>query len=174
MLVLTPMPEIEEAGSGPPEQAASRGTLASPAAAAKSRVRGPTVLQRQAAEPVPRTAAARPAGKNTTTTMAVSGGVAKKTGMVLARAKIAPGSGGVAATRDRQNALLSKGFGRKAEAVAREGAVGSLATSTMPKKRDTPDAAEHTSRMRTWMKTSLTRKVCRCLLTAKATKARGV
>ena len=54
----------------------------------------------------------------------VTGGKGYKTGMVLARAKLPRGTSEIAATRDRQKTLLSKGQYRDAEKVARESTSG--------------------------------------------------
>ena len=56
----------------------------------------------------------------------VTGGKARKTGMLLARAKLGTATSEVAATRDRQSTLLSKGRYRDAELTAREAPTGTL------------------------------------------------
>ena len=67
----------------------------------------------------------------------ITGGKASKTGTVLARAQLASSPPGVVAAKERQTALLGKGKYRDAEAVAREGPVGSLATKNMPNHKGT-------------------------------------
>ena len=90
----------------------------------------------------------------------VTGGKGYKTGMVLARAKLPRGTSEIAATRDRQKTLLSKGQYRDAEKVAREASAGTLKTGTMPKKRDAKGAdSEHEKAFYSWMKTALGGKV---------------
>ena len=105
--------------------------------AAKQRQRGPTVLERLAAEQAAASVAVergakRSKGASGATIRAAAddgtcGGKSRKTGMVLARAELAESPSGVGAARDCQVALVGKKY-RKAESVARETAVGMLAT----------------------------------------------
>ena len=84
-----------------------------------------------------------------------TGGKALKTGMVLARARLAGATSEIPATRDRQSALLGKGDYRDSEKVGREAAIGTLKTSNMPKLKDAKDRATHKAAMDKWKKVSL-------------------
>ena len=87
------------------------------------------------------------------------GSKAWKTGMVLTRAKLGTATSEIAATRDRQSALLSKGMFRDAEKVAREAATGTLKTSRMPKRKNAVGTSAHQAEFRHWMKQTLSGKV---------------
>ena len=92
--------------------------------------------------------------------MSVTGGKATKTGMVLARAQLSMTQTGVVAAQERQSALLGKGKYRKAETVAREAPVGTLATKDMPKRKGMKGSeADFKKRFGTWMRTALSAKV---------------
>ena len=83
-----------------------------------------------------------------------------KTGMVLARAQLAASTTGIVVARDRQAALVGKGEYREAEKVARESAVGRLATKEMPKrKQSSATSEEFRQEFRTWMRSTLGGKV---------------
>jgi hypothetical protein len=92
----------------------------------------------------------------------VTGGKARKTGTVLARAQLPYSTAGTiigaGAVADRQTTLLGKSTYRESEKVAREGAVGSMATDKMPRMRDacTEEEREETrKKMRVWKKENL-------------------
>ena len=116
----------------------------SAALAAKHRQRGPSVLERlradeEAAAQAAAVASERWAKRRKTAPVVqpppeCTGGMAMKTGMVLARAQLAESTSGVVAARDRQAALVGKGY-RQAEKVAQEQPVGTLATKDMPKRK---------------------------------------
>ena len=90
----------------------------------------------------------------------LTGGTATKTGMVLARAQLSSSQTGVVAAQERQSALLGKGKYRKAETVAREAPVGTLATKDMPKRKGMKGSeADFQKRFGTWMRTALSAKV---------------
>ena len=90
----------------------------------------------------------------------VTGGKATKTGMFLARAQLSTTQTGVVAAQERQSALLGKGKYRKAETVAREAPVGTLATKDMPKRKGMKGSeADFQKRFGTWMRTALSAKV---------------
>ena len=83
-----------------------------------------------------------------------------KTGMVLARAKLAESASGIIAARDRQAALVGKGDYREAEKVAREAPVGTLATKEMPKRKESSESAvQFKASFRTRMRSTLGAKV---------------
>ena len=103
---------------------------------------------------VPAAKAAAPAAKAT-------GGKARKTGMLLARAKLGTATSELAATRDRQAALLSKGTFRDAELTAREAPTGTLNVATMPKRKDAVSAAAHKEAMKARMRQTYSGKVRR-------------
>ena len=117
----------------------------SAALAAKHRQRGPSVLERlradeEAAAQAAAVASERWAKRRKTAPLVqpppeCTGGMAMKTGMVLARAQLAESTSGVVAARDRQAALVGKGLYRQAEKVAQEQPVGTLATKDMPKRK---------------------------------------
>ena len=89
----------------------------------------------------------------------ITGGKATKTGMVLARAQLTTSPSGVVAAQERQAALLGKGKYRKAEDLAREGPVGSLATNTMPKHKGKAGSVEQFRKsFGQWMRTALKAK----------------
>ena len=71
----------------------------------------------------------------------------------MARAQLSATQSGVIAAQERQSALLGKGkLYRKAEALAREAPVGSLATEDMPKRKEMKGSeAEFKKRFGTWM-----------------------
>jgi len=77
----------------------------------------------------------------------VSGGKGRKTGMVLARAKLGTATSDIAATRDRQGAQLSKGRYRDAEKTGREAPTGTLNTASMPKRKGAKSKATHKAAM---------------------------
>ena len=142
----------------------------SAALAAQGRKRGPSVLERLRAEEdaAQEAAAASARAFKRHKTMAASevseavrstGGTVMKTGMVLARAKLAESASGIVAARDRQAALVGKGMYRDAETVASESPVGTLATKQMPKRKDAFSAAQHKASFRVWMRDSLGAKV---------------
>ena len=116
----------------------------SAALAAKHRQRGPSVLERlradeEAAAQAAAVASERWAKRRKTAPVVqpppeCTGGMAMKTGMVLARAQLAESTSGVVAARDRQAALVGKGY-RQAEKVAQEQPVGTLATKDMTKRK---------------------------------------
>ena len=116
-------------------------TAGSAAVLAKVRKRGPSVLERLRADKeavmesgVGRSKRAKVvAAIAEAAPLAVSGGKSRKTGFVLARAVLAESPSGVGVARERQAALVGKQF-RKAEAVARETAVGMLATKQVPRR----------------------------------------
>ena len=86
-----------------------------------------------------------------------------KTGMVLARAQLAESTSGVVAARDRQAALVGKGY-RQAEKVAQEQPVGTLATKDMPKRKGSAlDKAQFKEAFTTWMRKSMQEKSKRML-----------
>ena len=88
-----------------------------------------------------------------------SGGKSRNTGMVLARAELADSPSGVGAARERQAALVGKQY-RKAETLARETAVGMMATKEMPRRKKSTDSPEqHKSNFYAWMRGSLHGKV---------------
>ena len=98
--------------------AADAAIMKSPALAAQQRVRGPSVLQRRAAEeaalraanpPRPPRAAQKDGHDAVGARGKVERGVSMKTGMVLARARLGSSTGGVVAAQERQASLLSKG-----------------------------------------------------------------
>ena len=141
--------------------------LRSPALCAKSRERGPSVLERQAAEQAELdsriqkpSARVEPAGA-ARKAPAVTGGKSVKTGMVLARAQLCESESGVVVARDRRSALVSKGRFREAEKVAREQAVGTLATKDMPKRKNAEAPAAHKRAFGEWMRSALASKVRR-------------
>ena len=83
--------------------------------------------------------------------------------MVLARAQLSTTETGIVAAQERQLSLLSKGKYRKAEAVAQEAAVGSLATEKMPKhKGKSGTEAQFKQAFGAWMRTALKAKVLEC------------
>ena len=91
--------------------------------------------------------------------LAVSGGKSRKTGFVLARAVLAESLSGVGVARERQAALVGKQF-RKAEAVARETAVGMLATKQVPRRKESDDSRQQFKRkFNAWMCENFTAKV---------------
>ena len=94
----------------------------------------------------------------------VTGGKARKTGMLLARAKLGTATSEVAATRDRQSTLLSKGRYRDAELTAREAPTGTLNIASMPKRKEAVSTAAQKEAMNTWMKKTYSGKVSRCVL----------
>ena len=94
-----------------------------------------------------------------TPTGPITGGKATKTGMVLARAQLVQSSSAIQATRDRQNAMLSKGAFRCAEKVGREAAVGTLRTASKPIRPAFEDKETHRKAFGDWMKTTLQEKV---------------
>ena len=117
----------------------------SAALAAQGRKRGPSVLQRlrkeeEAAARAAAAACTRPRKRCKIVAqaggMASSSGMAMKTGMVAARAKLAASSSGIVAAQDRQAALVGTGKYRVAEKVAREAPIGSLATNEMTKRKN--------------------------------------
>jgi hypothetical protein len=75
------------------------------------------------------------AKKRMVTEVKVTGGKAKKTGMVLARAQLSASTSGVVAAQQRQDSLLGKGRYRDAEKLASEAPVGTLSTKDMPKRK---------------------------------------
>ena len=110
--------------------------MGSPASAAKARKRGQTVQEQRAQRhtaQVTKSIAKVAVHKVKAQKSEVTGGKAKKTGMVLARAQLRAPSGGVVASADRQNAMLAKNY-REAEKVAREASIGTM--STPPSKKD--------------------------------------
>ena len=141
------------------------------AAAAKKRQRGPTISEaRQAKEAADQKAAGAQSSRPTAKPSACEDGVpsstdgkARKTGMVLARAKLSATIGGVVAAQERANSLLGKGdVYRDAESLARQGPVGSLSTKDMPKRKDAKSAtakAKHGKGFRAWMTRALKSKV---------------
>ena len=139
------------------------------AAAAKKRQRGPTVSDRLRTEEAQQMAAGAQASRKAEKAMAGKDGVrpssdgkARKTGMVLARAKLSSTTGGVVAAQERANSLLGKGTFRDAETLARQGPVGSLSTKDMPKRKDATSAtakAKHGKDFRAWMARALKSKV---------------
>jgi len=141
----------------------------SAALAAQGRKRGPSVLERLRAEEdvaAQEAAAASARSVKRRKTVAASevsaestGGMVMKTGMVLARAKLAESASGIVAARDRQAALVGKGRYRDAEKVASESPVGTLATKEMPKRKDALSTAQHKESFRLWMRDSLGAKV---------------
>ena len=141
----------------------------SAALAAQGRKRGPSVLQRlrkeeEAAARAAAAACTRPRKRCKIVAqaggMASSSGMAMKTGMVAARAKLAASSSGIVAAHDRQAALVGTGKYRVAEKVAREAPAGSLATKEMPKRKfSTASTAKFKMEFRKWMKTALGGKV---------------
>ena len=128
-----------------------------------TRDRGPSVTERRRAEEL--TLLTRPQHSQTkkvAVEQPVSDGKSKKTGFLLARAKLSPTTGGVVAAQQRRNSLLSKGKFRDAEKLAREAAVGSLNAKEMPKRKDATTQAkvdEHAQSFRSWMQRSLKVKV---------------
>ena len=139
--------------------------------AAKRRERGLSVIEQrrrdEEAELLRATVKRKVAAKNgkrvSRKLMQATGGKAMKTGMLLARARLTSATGGVIAAHQRQNSLLAKGTFRDAERLAREGPVGSLSVSEMPRRKDaTTDAAaaKHAGCFRSWMKRALKAKVC--------------
>ena len=89
----------------------------------------------------------------------ITGGKATKTGMVLARAQLTTSPSGVVAAQERQAALLGKGKYRKAEDLAREAPVGSLATNTMPKHKGNGGSDKHFQKsFGQWMRTAFKAK----------------
>ena len=123
--------------------------------AAQNRKRGLSVLERlradedAAADAVDQAAVASARSRKQRKTVSAvedvavlerSGGMSMKTGMVLARAKLAESASGILVAQDRQAALVGKGAYREAEKVAREGPVGMLATKEMP---NLAEGAEH-------------------------------
>ena len=150
--------------------------IASPALSAKNRKRGPTVSERLRAEDaawlsdydatadvvLDRRGSDSQGTGGGAVKVTSTGGKSRKSGMVLARAQLAAAANGVIAARDRQNALLSKGTYRKAEGVAREAPVGTLAVKDMPKRKDAKSAEEQAQfkqKYRAWMRASLSSKV---------------
>ena len=110
-------------------------------------------VTRAASRTVAIAAEKRPAGQ-------VTGGKSCKTGMVLARAKLPRATSGIAATRDRQNALLGKGEHRDAEKVASEAPVGTMTSASRPKRKDSEHGSKgHKEAFYTWMKKALHGKV---------------
>ena len=140
----------------------------SAALAAKHRQRGPSVLERlradeEAAAQAAAVASERWAKRRKTAPVVqpppeCTGGMAMKTGMVLARAQLAESTSGVVAARDRQAALVGKGY-RQAEKVAQEQPVGTLATKDMPKRKGSAlDKAQFKEAFTTWMRKSMQEK----------------
>ena len=139
--------------------------------AAQNRKRGPSVLERlradeEAAAQQAAVASARSSKRRKTSALEASeaaergGGMVMKTGMVLARAQLAESASGIVAARDRQAALVGKGLYREAEKVAREQALGTLATKDMPKRKgSTLDKAQFKEAFTTWMRKSVHAKV---------------
>ena len=129
--------------------------------AAKHRQRGPSVLERLRAEEA--TAASVRATKRLKTVATAcesSGGMAMKTGMVLARSQLHESTSGIVAARDRQAALVGKGQYREVEKVAQEQALGTLATKDMPKRKgSTLDKAQFDEAFSKWMRTNMHIKV---------------
>ena len=98
------------------------------------------------------------------TVVKVTGGKAKKTGMVLARAQLSTSTGGVVAAQQRQDSLLGKGRYRDAETLACEAPVGTLSTKDMPKRKQAKTKvaqAKHGADFRAWMKRTFKSKVRR-------------
>ena len=142
-------------------------TAGSAAVLAKVRKRGPSVLGRLRAykEAVMESGVGRSkrakvvAAIAEAALLAVSGGKSRKTGFVLARAVLAESPSGVGVARERQAALVGKQF-RKAEAVARETAVGMLATKQMPRRKESDDSRQQFKRkVNAWMCENFTAKV---------------
>jgi hypothetical protein len=142
----------------------------SAALAAKHRQRGPSVLERlradeEAAAQAAAVASERWAKRRKTAPLVqpppeCTGGMAMKTGMVLARAQLAESTSGVVAARDRQAALVGKGLYRQAEKVAQEQPVGTLATKDMPKRKGSAlDKAQFKEAFTKWMRKSMHAKV---------------
>ena len=141
--------------------------------AAQNRTRGPSVFERlradedAAADAVDQAAVASARSRKQRKTVSAvedvavegSGGMSMKTGMVLARAKLAESASGILVAQDRQAALVGKGAYREAEKVAREGPVGMLATKEMPKRKEL-SKLRYESAFRKWMRDSLGAKVC--------------
>ena len=139
----------------------------SAALAAKHRQRGPSVLERlradeEAAAEKDAAASVRATKrlKTVATACESSGGMAMKTGMVLARSQLYESTSGVVAARDRQAALVGKGQYRQAEKVAQEQALGTLATKDMPKRKgSTLDKAQFDEEFTQWMRKNMHAKV---------------
>ena len=96
-------------------------TMMSAAKAVKARTGGAIVNYNEEQQGAPPAAAAKPKATPAKAKAAkapapvVTGGKARKTGFVLARAKLGAATSELAATRDRQGALLGKGVYRDAE-----------------------------------------------------------
>ena len=138
--------------------------LGGAAQVAKARKRGPPSQQRRnedtAAQAAggPRTKKPKAAAVLDECAVVISS--VMKTGMVLARAKLAESASGIIAARDRQAALVGKGDYREAEKVAREASVGTLATKQMPKRKESSESAvQFKASFRTWMRSTLGAKV---------------
>ena len=136
------------------------------ALAAKQRKRGPSVLERLRAEEdaAMQSSCGRAKRAKVATALAdsapleVSGGKSRKTGMALARAELAESPSGVGAAREQQAALVGKQY-RKAEGIARETAVGMLATKEMPRRKESTESAQQFQQnFFSWMRGSLTGK----------------
>jgi len=89
----------------------------------------------------------------------VTGGKARKTGFVLARAKLGTATSELAATRDRQSALLAKGAYREADKVGREAPTGTLQSKAKPKRKEAESLAAHKAAFQAWMKQTFGGKV---------------
>ena len=94
----------------------------------------------------------------------VTGGKARKTGMLLVRSKLGTATSEVAATRDRQSTLLSKGRFRDAELTAREAPTGTVNIASMPKRKEAVSTAAQKEAMDAWLKKTYSGKVSRCVL----------
>lgn len=142
------------------------GALKSPALSAKRRERGPSVLERLRAEEASCEAVA-PTRKRLNAAadlerLEATGSKSTKTGMALARAQLSQSGSGIVAAQERQSALVGKGTYRKAERVAREQPVGTLAAKDMPKKKKhAAKAAQFEKAFGEWMRRSLSAKVRR-------------
>ena len=135
--------------------------MASPAMRAKARARGPTVLEQRAAQHLAEATAAAVVEEPPlvhATPVASEMGKASKSGFLLARAQLASSASGVVAALDRQAALVGKVPYRKAEHVAREQAVGSLAVKDMPKKKGSTDGEAFSRDFGAWMRKALVGK----------------
>ena len=91
------------------------------------------------------------------------GGMATKTGFVLARAQLAARSStGVVAAQERHTALVGKGKYREEEKVAQEQPVGHLATNDMPRRKDWKGTSEQFKHgFNQWLRTKVPVKVRR-------------
>ena len=132
-------------------------TMMSAAKAVKARTGGAIVNYNEEQQGAPPAAAAKPKATPAKAKAAkapapvVTGGKARKTGFVLARAKLGAATSELAATRDRQGALLGKGVYRDAEKVGREAPTGTLQTKAKPKRRDAESDALHAEAFQSWM-----------------------